>query len=452
MRILIVDDEKLARFAIKQQFQKNFEVYEADNFFDAKKILETKVIDIAFIDLRLDDSDELMGLKLIPVAVKRGIYSVVMSSYSEDETVDKAYDLGCKDFYAKGNEDSHVSETLTKYLLGKNSFNGSILTTEIYPTKNPIQKEIIESITPFISTKVPLYISGETGSGKTFLAEGIHRLSKRTGKFIQLNCGAISKELLEAELFGYGKGAYSGAVESAEGKLMLANGGTLFLDEVGSMPEAMQIKLLKALEEKKFYAVNSDKEVKSDFSLICGGWDNLDELVKQGKFRFDLYQRICGFRVRLLPLRERIEDIIPTIKKKISEMRKVVISKEAEEALLNYSWPGNLREAIRFAEIVSRSSPGRITVGDVNKILNGSKEDEGIITSKHYELAKQIGLESFLELMKNSMMQYSVDKNGGVKRKAIEELKISTATYYGRNKKKKLNNGVTEIESSMELQ
>lgn len=453
MRILIVDDERIARYAIKQQLEKSFEVYEADNYIDAKNFLETKVIDIAFIDLRLDDSDELLGLKLIPVAVKRGIYSVVMSSYSEDETVDKAYELGCKDFYAKGNEDSNVSETLTRFLLGRDNFNGSNLTTEIYPTKNHLQREIIESISPIIPTKIPFYISGETGSGKTFLAEGIHRLSKRTGRFVSLNCGAISKELLEAELFGYGKGAYSGAVESAEGKLKLAHGGTLFLDEVGSMPEPMQIKLLKALEEKKFYPVNSDKEMKSDFALICGGWDNLEELVKQGKFRLDLYQRICGFRVKLLPLRERTEDIIPTIKKKISSIRKVVLTKEAEDELKRYSWPGNLREAIRFAEIISRTSAGRITAQDVNKMLLGSQEqEENLISVKHYELATQIGLEKFLALMKQGLIQYSLQKNSGAHNKTIEELKISTATFYGRTKKKKSEDTESISETSMELQ
>lgn len=219
------------------------------------------------------------------------------------------------------------------------------------------------------------------------------------------------------------------------------------------MPEPMQIKLLKALEEKKFYAVNSDKEVKSDFAIICGGWDNLEELVKQGKFRLDLYQRICGFRVKLLPLRERTEDIIPTIKKKITTIRKVVLTKEAEEALKRYSWPGNLREAIRFAEIISRTSTGKITAQDVNKVLLSSQEQEqNLISEKHYEIATQIGLEKFLALMKQGLIQYSLQKNSGAHNKTIEELKISTATFYGRTKKKKSEDTETMSETSMELQ
>lgn len=436
MRILIVDDEKIARFNIREQFEKSFEVYEADDFQQAKKLLENKVIDLAFIDLHLDDSDELLGLKLIPIAVKRGIYSVVMSSYAEDEIVDKAYSLGCKDFYEKGNERSNVSETLTRFLMERDNFNGTNLISEIFPTKNPLQREIITSIAPIIAARIPICITGETGTGKTFLAEGIHRLSKRTGKFVNVNCGAMSKDLLESELFGHGKGAFSGAVEATEGKLKLAHQGTLFLDEVGSMPEAMQIKLLKAIEEKKFYPVNSDKEVKSDFSLICGGWDNLEDLVKQGKFRLDLYQRIAGFRVRLLPLRDRPEDVLPTIKKKIATIRKVVITKDAEEELKNYSWPGNIRQAISFAVIVSRTSQGRITAQDVKKLLAGGSDKEQLITEKYYELAKQIGLEKFLALIKQEMIQHSVKMNGGANNKAIEELKISTATFYGRSKKK----------------
>ena len=453
MRILIVDDEKIARFNIRQQLEKSFEIYEADNFQDAKELLESKVLDIAFIDLHLDDSRELAGLQLIPIAYKKGIYSVVMSSYAEDEIVDKAYSLGCKDFYAKGNEDSNVNETVTRFFMERDSFNGSNLITEVFPTKNSLQREIITSLVPIISTKIPICITGETGTGKTFLAEGIHRLSKRTGKFVTLNCGAISKDLLESELFGHGKGAFSGAVEAVEGKLRLANQGTLFLDEVGSMPEAMQIKLLKAIEEKRFYPVNSDKEVRSDFALICGGWDNLEDLVKQGKFRLDLYQRICGFRIKLLPLRERPEDIIPTIKKKIASSRKVVVTKEAEDELKKYSWPGNLREAISFAEIISRTSTGRITAQDVNKLLSGTPEREQLITEKHYELAKQLGLEKFLAMIKQEMIQHSLKKNGGAHNKTIEELKISTATFYGRSKKKStkpISAGPGEI--TMELQ
>lgn len=453
MRILIVDDENISRMLIKQQLDKSFQIYEADNFIEAKKLLENKIIDLAFIDLRLDDSDELQGLKLIPIAKKKAVFPVVMSAYSEDETVALAYELGCKDFYAKGNEDSNVNETIARFLLNRESFNGSLLTTEIYPTKNSQQKEIIESITTIIPARIPILIEGESGTGKTFLASGIHDLSKRTGKFVALNCGAINVELLESELFGYEKGAYSGAVGSAEGKLRLSHKGTLFLDEVQTMPMSMQIKLLKALEEKKFYPVNSDKEVTSDITVICGTSTNLEMLVEQGKFRLDLYQRICGFRVKLLPLRERVEDIIPTIKKKISTIRKVVLTKEAEEVLKRYSWPGNLREAIRFAEIISRTSDGKITVQDVNKILVSSQEkDQSLVFERHYELATQIGLEKFLALMKQSLIQYSLNKNGGANNKVIEELKISTATFYGRSKKKKTTLLESHNEPSLELQ
>lgn len=448
MRILIVDDEKLARYTIRQRLEKTYVVFEADNFEDAKRILETEALDLSFIDLNLDPSQELQGLKLIPTAVKRGVYSVVMSFHETDEVVQRAYDLGCRDFFGKGNEDNNVSETINRYLLGKDNFNGVNLVSEVFPTKSKTQKDIITSLVPIIPTMIPIYITGETGTGKTFLAEGLHRLSKRTGKFVSVNCGAISKDLLEAELFGYGKGAYSGAVDSAVGKLKLADGGTLFLDEIGSMPEAMQIKLLKGIDERKFYLVNSDKEVKSDFRLICGGLDNLAELVKQGKFRLDLFQRICGFSIKLLPLRERPEDIMPTIKKRISSMRRIVFANEAEEALKQYSWPGNLREVIRFAEVISKTSSGRITIKDVEGLITQSSQKAPLISENHYDIIKKIGLEEFLVLMKKEAIQMSLTKNRGVASRVIEELKISTATFYGRSKKEKqIKTGIKSSEN-----
>ncbi len=440
MRILIVDDKKLARFSIKERLDKSYLVFEADNFEDAKRILETEALDLSFIDLNLDPSKDLQGLELIPLAVKRGVYSIVMSAHEKDEVVRKAYNLGCKDFYGKGNETSNVSETINRYLLGKDDFNGMNLISEVFPTKNKLQKEIIKSLASIIPTMIPIYITGETGTGKTFLADGLHRLSKRTGKFVSVNCGAVSKDLLEAELFGYGKGAYSGAVDSAQGKLKLADGGTLFLDEIGSMSEAMQIKLLKGIEEKKFYPVNSDKEVRTDFRLICGGLDNLAELVRQGKFRSDLFQRICGFPVKLLPLRERPEDIMPTIRNSISSMRRIVFSKDVEETLKRYDWPGNLREAIRFAEVLSKTSSGLITKEEIEGLITMSQDKLSVVSANHYEIMKKIGLEEFLILMKKEAIRLSLAKNEGVATRVIEELKISTATYYGRSyKNKELN-------------
>lgn len=441
MRILIVDDTKLARFSIKEGLDKSYLIFEADNFETAKRVLETETLDICFIDLNLDDSQELLGLKLIPIAAKQGVYVIVMSSHESDLVVQKAYDLGCKDYYSKGNEANNVSETINRYLLGKNDFNGSNLISEVFPTKNKIQKDGIISLAPIIPTMLPIYITGETGTGKTFLAEGLHRLSKKTGKFVSVNCGAMSKDLLEAELFGYGKGAYSGAVDSAEGKLRLAHGGTLFLDEIGSMSEAMQIKLLKGIEEKKFYPVNSDKEVKSDFRLICGGLDNLADLVKQGKFRLDLFQRICGFTVKLMPLRERSEDIMPTIRKSIVSMRRIVFSKDAEEALKSYDWPGNTREVIRFAEILSKTSSGLISKETIETLITSSNHKLSLVSSHHYELMKKVGLEEFLLLMKKEALRVSLANNHGVAIRVIEELKISSASYYGRsnNLKKEKN-------------
>jgi DNA-binding NtrC family response regulator len=436
LKILVVDDEKLSRLKIKSHL-KDHSVVEAASYEEAVAKLDQKY-DLCFIDLNLDNSGvELLGFEILKITSQKGIYSVVMSSLHDDEIIEHAYELGCSDYYSKGNEGASIADTLNRFLLSKNDYLENYLFKEVFPTKSKNQKEILKKIIPVIQTNLPLCLLGESGTGKTFLAKEIHEQSKRPGPFVAVNCAAMSEELLEAELFGHSKGAFTGATNESKGKLALANNGTLFLDEIGSMSLGMQTKLLKAIEEKSFYQVNSDKLVRSDFRIISATLDDLEEKIKASEFRFDLYQRLCGVTVKLLPLRERREDILDLIKKETtiaSETgRKMVFSKDAKNYLeTSYSWPGNIRELKRFFQIITLEGQGLINLPQVKAHLQESKQSTSrkLLTSEQIQRAFSVGLPTFIEEMEKELVLESLKVNNNAVRKTLTHLKINQAKLY----------------------
>jgi DNA-binding NtrC family response regulator len=432
MKILIVDDEKLARMNIIKQFDSSFTIIESNSYEDALRKIENHSFDICYIDLKLSVSEELLGLKLIPLSVKKGFYTVVMTSIDDETIAEEAYDLGCQDVYNKGNEESHISETINRYFLSKESFTEDFLFKDVLPTQNKKYKEELKKLLKIIPTELPICVLGESGTGKSHLARAIHELSKRKGKFVELNCATFSGDTLKSELFGHTKGSFTGAVSDKLGKLQEAHQGTLFLDEIGSMSLEMQEGLLKAIEEKSFYPVGSNKLVKSEFRVICATLDDLEVLIKSGKFRFDLFQRISGYTFTQPALRNRKEDIFPIIKTKLLGSRKIIFKEEAKKILENYPWPGNIRELLRFAEVISLNNSGVIRAEDVTQFTKNStfKASNGLLEDYHYALIKKIGLKDFLDQFTREVVLKSLEENGNKARQAIKELGISSATFY----------------------
>lgn len=432
LKILIVDDERISRFNIKVQLDKSYLIFEADNFNDAKKIIEKEILDICFIDLNLDNSSKLLGLELISLTASKGIYPVVMSSHSTDAVIKEAYDLGCKDYYCKGNEKDNVVSTINRFFMVRDSFTEKNLLSEFLPTKNVEQQKIYNRLIPVLKTNFPICILGETGTGKTYMAETIHRTSRCEGPFISINCAAIQDSLLESELFGHVKGAFTGASEPKQGVLARANNGTLHLDEVGAMSLSMQSKLLTAIESGEFYPVGSDKKVKSKFRLISSTQDDIEALILAKKFKFDLYQRICGFTIRLLPMRQRKEDILPVLKSQISLNRRIVFSPEAKELIENYRWPGNLRELVRFSDLISMTGAGVIGADEVKLFFEDSKNSEKeLVSDNDYERMIEVGgLNPYLEEVAKAMMEKAYKKNGNKVRNSCADLKITYKRFY----------------------
>lgn len=432
MKVLIVDDEKLARLNILRQLDERFTVIESPSYEDALRKLSSHTFDICYIDLKLDSSKDLLGLELIPLSVKRGFYTVVMTSIDDEEIAEAAYELGCQDVYNKGNEEDHISETINRYFLSKESFTEEFLFKDILPTQNKKYKEDLKRLLKIIPTELPITILGESGTGKSHLARAIHKLSKRKGKFVELNCATFSGDTLKSELFGHSKGAFTGAVADKVGKLLEAQNGTLFLDEIGSMSLEMQEGLLKAIEEKAFYPVGSNKMVKSDFRVICATLDDLEILIKSGKFRFDLFQRISGYTFTQPALRNRKEDIFPIVKAKLAGSRKIIFKEDAKKILENYSWPGNIRELLRFADVISLNNSGVIRAEDVTEFTKNStfKASKGLLEDYHYALIKEIGLKEFIDQFTREVVEKALEENNNKARAAIRELGISSATFY----------------------
>jgi len=432
LKILVIDDEKLARLNILRQLDEGMTVIESASYEDALRKIQNQNFDICYIDLKLDDSNDLLGLKLIPLAVERGFYTVVMTSIDDELIAEEAYELGCQDVYNKGNEEGHISETINRYFLSQDSFTEDLLFKDILPTQNKKYKTELKKLLKVIPTDIPISILGESGTGKSHLARAIHQLSKRKGKFVELNCATFSGDTLKSELFGHTRGSFTGAVSDKMGKLQEANGGTLFLDEIGSMSLEMQEGLLKAIEEKAFYSVGSNKIVRSDFRVICATLDDLEALIKSGKFRFDLFQRISGYTFTQPALRNRVEDIFPIIKQKLSGARKIIFKDSAKKILENHQWPGNIRELLRFTEVIALNNTGVIKAEDVLEFTKNSsfKESESLLSDHHYEIVKKIGLKAFIEDLTKEVILKSLEENDNRARQAIKELKISSATFY----------------------
>ena len=415
-----------------KQLDQSFMVLESPTFEDAQRKITNHNFDICYIDLRLDDSNELKGLELLPEAVKKGIYTVVMTSVEDEKAAEMAYELGCQDVYIKGNEKEHIADTINRFLLSKESFTEDHLLKDVIQTQNKKYKDDLKKLVRIIPTDIPVCLLGESGTGKSYLARAIHDLSKRKGKFVEINCATLSGDTLKSEIFGHTKGSFTGAVADKAGKLLEANNGTLFLDEIGSMSLEMQEGLLKAIEEKVFYPVGSNKMVKSDFRVVCATLDDLEVLIKSGKFRFDLFQRISGYTFVQPALRNRKEDIQQILKTKLSGSRKIIFKEEAKKILENYPWPGNIRELLRFAEVISLNNSGVIRAEDVTQFTKNStfKAANGLLEDYHYALIKKIGLKEFLDQFTREVVLKSLEENGNKARQAIKELGISSATFY----------------------
>lgn len=453
-RVLVVDDELSVCKFLKILIQKEgYDVEtETDPIKAIRRLSEDRLFDVLFVDIIMP---ELNGIELLKRAKELTPESkiIMITAYASIETTIEALRAGAFDYITKPFNVDEIRSALerameTSKLRNENLELKRIISAssssldKIIGVSKTIQeiKETIKKVAPTDST---VLIVGESGTGKELVARAIHELSGRSGgRFVSINCGALPENLLESELFGYVKGAFTGATRNKEGLFKVADGGTFFLDEIAELQPSLQVKLLRALEEKTITPIGSTEEIAVDVRLIAATNANLDDLVKKGAFRSDLFYRLNVFSIYIPPLRERREDIIPIAnnfiikecaKHKIPIKR---LTKQAAEILENASWDGNVRELENVLERAILLSQGEeITPDDLPKYL-ALKQTEP--SEQKEPTLDGINILPPIQEIEKAYIFWVLTKTNWHKQKAAEILGIDLSTLYRKLEKYKL--------------
>jgi DNA-binding NtrC family response regulator len=392
--LLIVDDEKTTREGLRAALEERYDVYIAEDAKAAMNLLESENFDVLLTDFRLPNED---GMKLIARAksLPKPPICILMTAYGSEELAVDAMKRGADDYIAKGRlQIDELEMRIARALRQQNLETENVLLRQQLDSKfgleniigeSPAMREIFELVQQVAPTRASVLVLGESGTGKELIARALHQLSPRAKQpFVTVHCAALAPTLLESELFGHEKGAFTGAHERRIGRFEQAQGGTLFLDEIGEIDATIQVKLLRFLGERTFERVGSNKTLTADVRLVAATNKNLEELVKAGKFREDLFFRLRVVEIELPPLRERTGDIPLLAQGFLREFAKEngkpvnEFTADALEYLMNFSWPGNVRElrtAIEHAVVLSRGE--RIARRDLPpSVRNGSAPAE----------------------------------------------------------------------------
>jgi two-component system response regulator AtoC len=391
--LLIVDDEKTTREGLRAALEERYDVYIAEDARVAMDLLESEHFGVMLTDFRLPNED---GMKLIARAksLSKPPICILMTAYGSEELAVEAMKRGADDYIAKGRlQIDELEMRIARALKRQNLETENVSLRKQLDSKfgleniigeSPAMKEVFEIVQQVAPTRATVLIGGESGTGKELIAKAIHQLSPRAKQpFVTVHCAALAPTLLESELFGHERGAFTGAHEKRIGRFEQAQGGTLFLDEIGEIDATIQVKLLRFLGERTFERVGSNKTLTADVRLVAATNKNLEELVKAGTFREDLFFRLRVVEINLPPLRERAGDI-PLLARKFlqefaGENNKPVndFTADALEWLINYSWPGNVRELrtamehavvlCRGEKISARDLPRQISLGAKNE-------------------------------------------------------------------------------------
>lgn len=391
--LLIVDDEKNTREALRRVLEDPFETFTAADLGAAEKILETEKMDAVLTDLRLGHES---GLSVLERCLKlpHRPPCVVMTAYGSVESAVEAMRKGAYDYVTKPLDLERVQILLRRAVRTarveeenvklRQALDRSYGLDKILGTSVSMQ-EVLGKVRQVADSRANVLVEGESGTGKEMVARAIHGLSsRRQGPFVAVHCAALSPQLLESELFGHEKGAFTGAVDKRIGRFEQAHGGTLFLDEIGEIDAATQVKLLRALGERSIERVGGNKTIEVDVRLVAATHRNLEMLVREGKFREDLFFRIRVVQVTLPPLRERPEDIPILAEHFRQEYSRenakpdLQLSRAALAALQTYRWPGNVRELrtaiehgvvlARGKEIEPKDLPASVLEGGAGKV------------------------------------------------------------------------------------
>jgi DNA-binding NtrC family response regulator len=448
--LLIVEDEAALRQAVAEQLSdRGYHVEQADSGEAAIARLADFAFDIIITDLRLPGID---GSSVVEAAVDRypDIIAIVMTGYGTVKDAVDAIKRGARDFVSKPFQIDallHVLDSALEQrrLRSENAYLRAQLDERyrfeqgIVGRSQPMARlfQLLETVATTNST---ILITGETGSGKEVVARAIHQHSpRRIQRFVALNCSAIPETLLEAELFGHVRGAFTGAVGNRQGRLEQAHKGTLFLDEVGTMSGALQMKLLRVLQEREFERIGESNTTKVDVRIVAATNSDLHRMVVDGQFREDLYYRLNVIPVRIPPLRERKEDIPLLVQHFLQKFRPEVapggtvrpvmtVSQEAMRRLMAYAWPGNVRQLENAIERAVAFGAGRSQI-DVADLPPELQQPHQAVPLTAVALPEQgLDLDSFVSGIERELIQLSLARTGGNKGQAARLLNLKRTT------------------------
>jgi DNA-binding NtrC family response regulator len=431
-KLLIIDDDKLFCNVLRRQLETDYAV---TAFFEpeaAVEYLKENSADVVLTDLSMPGMDGMEILRTIRSWLL-DTDVIIMTAYGNIETAVEAMKKGAYDFIIKPFSPDEISLQLRnlfeKRRLSEDNLNLRSFIETIYRPENIIgesdaMKAVYRLIERISRADATVLVTGESGTGKELVARAIHFSgSRKTGRLISLNCSAIPETLLEAELFGYEKGAFTGAAGQKKGLFEYADGGTIFLDEIADAPASVQAKLLRVLQESSFTPLGSDKEVRVDVRVICATNRDLRAMIRENRFREDLFYRINVLTVHLPPLRDRGEDIDLFIRHFLAGRKK--INPAALAMLSSYSWPGNVRELKNIVDRLAAFTDSEMIMLDdlPPEILRFPCFFENQALS--YNEAKNKVIDEFNRAIINKVLQ---DRNGNVT-KAAEELKLDRANF-----------------------
>ena len=438
-KVLIVDDDEAIRTQMKWALTQDYEAYFAENRRGALEAFNANSPVVTLLDLGLpphpNQCDEGLAALSELLAVDSTAKIIVISGQSEKQNAIQAVGAGAYDFLCKPVEIEelrlllrrciHVMELENEYLELQQSQRSDVF--EDMLGTSPEMQAVFAFIRKVAGTNAPVLLLGESGTGKEMAAAAIHRRSMRKdGPFVAINCNAIPENLLESELFGHEKGAFTGAHIQRKGMMETASGGTLFLDEIGELPPAIQVKLLRFLQEHRLQRVGGRQEIQIDTRLVAATNADLKQLIDTGKFREDLYFRLAVVTIRLLPLRERGEDVLFLAREFLqryaakSGRTKLIFAPDALRAITRYSWPGNVREVQnRVKRAVIMTSGSRVTAKDLEL---EHVQDRAAPSATTLREARQ--------RVEREMIEQALKRNSGKITSAAADLGISRPTLY----------------------
>ncbi|MDA3923569.1 MAG: sigma-54 dependent transcriptional regulator [Kiritimatiellae bacterium] len=450
-KILIVDDEARILMLLQSLLKaNNYEVLTAKSGEVAlTRLKEDDTFDIVITDLRMSPMD---GMTLFHEIKKiyPAIPVILLTAYASVETAIDAMKNGAFDYMTKPFKVDELIAILKRAEEHIKKEGGSVASKADEPLRyhfenliatNAAMQYVCDMIERVAPTSATVLINGESGTGKEVIARSIHTSSPRKNEpWIAVNCAALPEHLLESEMFGHIKGAFTGAANDKIGLFESANNGTLFLDEISSLPLLLQGKLLRVLQEKEIRRVGDNKSIQLDVRVIAASNTNLEQMVVQGSFRADLFYRFAVITLDIPPLRERTDDILPLAKHFIKsecfnhyiEREEPSLSKDAADILMNYSWPGNVRELENAIKHAITFLQGDAITPELlpPRILQRTKDFKAAQNNTNANDRGNTSLKGFLKLKEKEYLEQILSSTNGNKEKAAETLKVSLATLY----------------------